>query len=55
VTVKDVYRCTVRGGWLGDEVTSRTQAVQSIANSLGLRVYRVSSFRFNVQCVGYIV
>jgi hypothetical protein len=36
VTVKDVYRCTVRGGRLGDEVTSQTQAilVQSIADRM---------------------
>jgi hypothetical protein len=37
VTVKDVYRCTVRGGRLGDEVTSsQTPAilVQSIADRM---------------------
>ena len=36
MTVKDVYRCTVRGGRLGDEVTSQTQAilVQSIADRM---------------------
>ena len=34
VTVKDVYQCTVRGGRLGDEVTSQTQAIQSIANKI---------------------
>jgi len=34
VTVKDVYQCTVRGGRLGAEVTSQTQAIQSIADKI---------------------
>jgi len=47
VTVKDVYRCTVRGGRLGIEVTSRTQAIQSIADISPRNLKRISETSYH--------